>query len=145
MRTHARMLSMFLFLALCTLSYLLTYSLTHSLLTHCRYDASVKDTKSMYDALTARADNAALMGSGSGGAGYGNGKGNNALLNSASAVQDQTESGLDRIDASIAASKDIGNRTLFELEDQRRQMGSINDDLTEFDGRVQQAASLLYR
>jgi hypothetical protein len=106
----------------------------------------------MYDTLVARANNAALMGSGGGGGGsggYGGSssgkKGNSALLDSASAVQDQTESGLDRIDAKIAASKDIGMKTLFELEDQRRQMGSINEDLEEFDGRVQQAASLLYR
>jgi len=72
-------------------------------------------------------------------------KGNAETLQDAHEIQDKTEAGLNRIDATVASAKEIGTKTVFELEDQRRQMESINEELSEFDGRLARARALLYQ
>jgi len=68
---------------------------------------------------------------------------NNVMLSQARSLQDKTEERLDRIDTTIANTKDIALKTVEELEEQNNQASRINKELEGIDAHVEEANSLV--
>lgn len=73
------------------------------------------------------------------------GKSNSQLLNDAEDIQDKTEAGLNRIDATVASAKEIALRTLEAQEDQTNQAKNLVSELDSFDARIKAAARYVYQ
>lgn len=70
-------------------------------------------------------------------------KGNDDYLEAANRVQDQTEESLGRTMQLVEASKEVGQSTLEELQQQQSQLQSITDDVGRIEDNLARADKLI--
>ncbi len=72
------------------------------------------------------------------------GKNNDELLIGANKIQDLTEASLNRTKQKIEESKNVAVATLEQLEDQRKQINDIQEDVNNLDANLTKAKTLVF-